>query len=160
VESFRLDHTRVRAPYVRLAKRVPVPGGSHEVLAYDLRLRTPNTELLSPRVTHSLEHLLAVSLRSVAQGTEEVKVLDVSPMGCRTGFYLTFLSRTGRLSLERVVGLVEGALDEALGYERVPGASVESCGGYEEHDLAGARDVINGLRLERLVALKDPPLLH
>ena len=130
------------------------------MLAFDLRLRTPNTELLSPRVTHSLEHLLAVSLRSVAQGTEDVKVLDVSPMGCRTGFYLTFLSRAGRLSLERVVGLVEEALDDALGYGSVPGASVESCGGYEEHDLAGARDVISGLKFQRLVALKDPPLLH
>jgi len=160
VESFRLDHTRVRAPYVRLAKRVPVPGGGHEVLAYDLRLRTPNTELLSPKVIHSLEHLLAVSLRSVTQGVEGVKVLDVSPMGCRTGFYLTFLSEAGHLSLERVVGLVEEALDEALGYESVPGASMESCGGYEEHDLPGARDVIQGLRFESLVALRDPPLLR
>jgi len=160
VESFRLDHTKVRAPYVRLAKRVPVLGGDHEVLAYDLRLRTPNTELLSPRVVHSLEHLLAVSLRSVTQGAEGVRVLDVGPMGCRTGFYLIFLSRAGHLSLGQVVELVEEALDEALSYESVPGASVESCGGYEEHDLAGARGVILGLRFERLVALNDPPLLQ
>src|SRR5699024_11815148 len=43
--------------------------------SYDLALPTA--------ALHTLEHLLAVNLRDYIEG-----VIDLSPMGCRTGFYL------------------------------------------------------------------------
>ncbi|MFN4071707.1 MAG: S-ribosylhomocysteine lyase, partial [Thermus caldifontis] len=44
VESFGLDHTKVQAPYVRLAGRKKV--GSGLVEKYDLRLAQPNREAI------------------------------------------------------------------------------------------------------------------
>ena len=42
MESFSLDHTKVKAPYVRLAGRKALAGGVVE--KYDLRLAQPNRE--------------------------------------------------------------------------------------------------------------------
>jgi S-ribosylhomocysteine lyase len=81
VESFGLDHTKVQAPYVRLAGRKRVASGVVE--KYDLRLAQPNREALPTAALHTLEHLLAGYIRDHLPG-----VIDLSPMGCRTGFYL------------------------------------------------------------------------
>ena len=45
VESFDLDHTRVRAPYVRLAGTQTTPSGD-TISKYDLRLLQPNQDAL------------------------------------------------------------------------------------------------------------------
>lgn len=89
VESFALDHTKVRAPYVRLAGRKPLGGGVVE--KYDLRLAQPNREAIPTASLHTLEHLLAGYLRDHLEG-----VIDLSPMGCRTGFYLVAEGPLGR----------------------------------------------------------------
>ncbi|MGD0804825.1 MAG: S-ribosylhomocysteine lyase [Candidatus Bathyarchaeia archaeon] len=64
LESFSLDHTKIKAPYIRLSKRVEVPGSGYEISTFDFRVRIPNTELLTPKITHSLEHLFAIALRA------------------------------------------------------------------------------------------------
>lgn len=130
VESFKLDHTRVRAPYVRLAGRVLTPRGD-VVEKYDLRLAQPNREALPTASLHTLEHLLAGLLRDHLDG-----LIDLSPMGCRTGFYLTVL---GPLSPARVLEAWEKALQGVLRAEEVPGASEKECGNYRDHDLEGAK---------------------
>src|SRR5690606_28298722 len=89
LESFELDHTRVRAPYVRLAGRYQGPRGD-VVTKYDLRLVQPNRAELPTAALHTIEHLLAGYLRD-ALPREEGVIVDGSPMGCRTGFYLTVL---------------------------------------------------------------------
>jgi len=51
-------------------------------------------------------------------------------------------------------------LPKALLYEELPGASVETCGAYREHDLNGARSEIQRLVNADIVALENPPLLQ
>jgi len=58
VESFNLDHTRVAAPFVRVADRKRLPGGD-ELVKYDVRFCQPNREHLDMRAVHSIEHLTA-----------------------------------------------------------------------------------------------------
>ena len=41
VESFNLDHTKVAAPYVRVADRKELPGGD-VLVKYDVRFCQPN----------------------------------------------------------------------------------------------------------------------
>ncbi len=160
MESFNLDHTRIKAPYLRLSKRVEVPGSEYEISTFDFRLRTPNTELLTPKVTHSLEHLFAVALRAECEEHEpDLKVLDVSPMGCRTGYYLTILNPVGALPLSRATDAVKAMLPEALEIKELPGAHLETCGAYKEHDFDHARDEITRLTRVEIVPLEDPPLL-
>lgn len=130
VESFSLDHTRVKAPYVRLAGRKALAGGVVE--KYDLRLAQPNREALPTGALHTLEHLLAGYLRDHLPG-----VIDLSPMGCRTGFYLVVEGPVGE---KKVLEAFAQALKDVLAHEgEVPGASFKECGNYRDHDLPGAK---------------------
>jgi S-ribosylhomocysteine lyase len=160
LESFSLDHTRIKAPYLRLSKRVEVPGSEYEISTFDFRLRTPNTELLTPKVTHSLEHLFAVALRAeFEEHQQDLKVLDVSPMGCRTGFYLTVLNPVGALPLSRAMKAVKAMLHGAMEIKELPGARLETCGAYKEHDFERAREEISHLASQEILPLEKPPLL-
>ena len=127
---------------------------------YDFRVRTPNTQLLTPKVTHSLEHLFAVALRDdFEEHHRDLSVIDVSPMGCRTGFYVTVLNSRGTLPLGRIAASMRSMLDIALEIESLPGARRETCGAFEEHDLVGARSEIRRLVGEGIAPLDNPPHL-
>ena len=80
VESFNLDHTRVAAPFVRIADRKRLPGGD-ELIKYDVRFCQPNREHLEMKAVHSIEHLTAELMRNHTD-----RLIDWSPMGCQTGF--------------------------------------------------------------------------
>ncbi len=130
VESFNLDHTKVRAPYVRRAGSHVTPRG--DVIAkFDLRLAQPNEAALESGAVHTLEHLLASGLRDQLEG-----VVDLSPMGCRTGFYLV---HDGDVPEERVKMAFEKTLLGVLEVSKIPGVSELECGNYRDHDLAGAK---------------------
>jgi S-ribosylhomocysteine lyase len=85
VASFDLDHTRVRAPYVRLAVSTPAPRGDI-ISKFDLRLVQPNQAEVPTAPLHTIEHLLAGYLRGALAETGAGEIIDASPMGCRTGF--------------------------------------------------------------------------
>jgi len=85
VESFNLDHTRVVAPFVRIADRKRLPGGD-ELVKYDVRFCQPNREHLDMRAVHSIEHLTAELMRNRTD-----RLIDFGPMGCQTGFYALML---------------------------------------------------------------------
>ena len=82
IESFTLDHTKVKAPYVRLISEEKGPNGDI-VSNFDVRLCQPNRQEIPTGVMHTLEHLFALYLRPRITG-----YLDCSPFGCRTGFHL------------------------------------------------------------------------
>ena len=58
LDSFRVDHTRMHAPAVRIAKKMTTPKGD-PITVYDLRFTVPNQEALSEKGIHTLEHLFA-----------------------------------------------------------------------------------------------------
>ena len=82
IESFTLDHTKVKAPYVRLISEEKGPNGDI-VSNFDVRLCQPNRQEIPTGVMHTLEHLFALYLRPRITG-----YLDCSPFGCRTGYPL------------------------------------------------------------------------
>jgi S-ribosylhomocysteine lyase len=107
-----------------------------------------------------LEHLFAVALRAEFEEHQPgLKVLDVSPMGCRTGYYLTVLNPVGTLSLVRATEAVKAMLQVALEIRELPGARLETCGAYKEHDFERAREEISHLTREEITPLEKPPLL-
>ena len=132
VASFDLDHTRVVAPYVRLAGRYLGEKGD-VVTKYDLRMVQPNEAEIPTGPLHTIEHLLAGYLRRCLPGVE---VIDASPMGCRTGFYLTVL---GEPDMTAVRAAFEAALGLVAAHEgEVPGCSELRCGNWRDHSLPGA----------------------
>ena len=57
VESFNLDHTKVVAPYIRLAGTMEGINGD-VIKKYDLRFKQPNKAHMDMPALHSLEHLM------------------------------------------------------------------------------------------------------
>ena len=160
LESFTLDHTKLVAPYVRHAKTVPVPDSDYEIKVYDFRVKTPNIKLIDPKTIHTMEHLLATAIRGVfPERHPECKVVDLSPMGCRTGFYISVLTPIGKLSLEEMTDAVSDVIVGALSIDELPGATIETCGGYLEHDFKDAKDELTTLSVHELVPLVKPPFL-
>ncbi|MEX2535909.1 MAG: S-ribosylhomocysteine lyase [Trueperaceae bacterium] len=131
-ESFDLDHTRVRAPYVRLAANYQGPHGD-VVRKFDLRLVQPNQAEIPTAALHTIEHLFAGYLRDELGS----KVVDASPMGCRTGFYLTVL---GGVEEEEAREAFKYALAKVACHNgEIPGCSELECGNYRDHSLPGAK---------------------
>ena len=155
VASFDLDHTAVRAPYVRAAGRYLGPRGD-VVTKFDLRLVQPNVQEIPTAPLHTIEHLLAGYLRDALPG---VTLVDASPMGCRTGFYLTFLDDPAE---ESVRVAAEHALAAVRDHEgAIPGCSPERCGNWRDHSLPGAKawaaEVLDrGLIVQPTVLLTEP----
>lgn len=134
VESFTLDHDKVTAPYVRKAQVLAVDQGFPQIVIskFDVRFAQPNQEFLPNGALHTLEHFFATFVR---QETEAL--IDISPMGCRTGFYFIF---SGDRSVAWVIDKVCKALKVVLSWEEaVPGAVRRECGNYLEHDLEEAK---------------------
>ena len=130
VESFELDHRKVKAPYVRKCCVLEGAKGD-KVTKFDLRFLQPNKEAFGTAAMHGLEHILAHELRTRLDG-----IIDFSPMGCRTGFY--FLT-TG-MTHAQALSLTKDALAFIESFEgEVPGVSAVECGNYRDHDLEGAK---------------------
>lgn len=130
VESFNLDHRTVAAPYVRLADTKVLPAGD-VIQKYDVRFTQPNRAHLEMPVVHSLEHLFAEHSRN-----HSTRVIDFSPMGCQTGFYLIL---QGEWELDAVLDLVQTTLEDVLVATEVPAANEVQCGWGANHTLEGAQ---------------------
>lgn len=131
VESFQLDHRRVAAPYIRKAGVLKGEKGD-KVTKFDLRFLQPNQEAMPTASLHALEHLLAGFLREHLD-----HVIDLSPMGCRTGFYLILW---GDVEPEIVKSALEASLKQVLEAEEVPAANDLQCGNYRDLSLFGAKE--------------------
>lgn len=130
VESFQLDHNLVKAPYVRQAGREEHQGAV--VQKYDLRFLQPNQEAMPTAALHTLEHLLATYLRDELSG-----IIDISPMGCRTGFYMIMWDAA---TPEAVRDALVTVLEKVTTTEVVPAVSAKECGNYRDHSLFSAQE--------------------
>jgi len=132
VESFNLDHTKVKAPYVRL---VGVTEGEHgdKIYKYDIRFCQPNKEHMDMPGLHSLEHLMAENIRNHID-----HVIDLSPMGCQTGFYLSILNNE---SYDEVLLAIEKTLNDVINATEVPACNPVQCGWAANHSLEGAQAI-------------------
>lgn len=131
VESFKLDHTKVKAPYIRKCCVLDGIKGD-KVTKFDLRFLQPNAEAFGTAAMHGLEHLLATYLRETLDN-----IIDLSPMGCRTGFYLILWGEVETITVKE--GL-EKALKMVLEVNEMPAATAIECGNYKDLSLFGAKE--------------------
>ncbi|EAE2539273.1 TPA: S-ribosylhomocysteine lyase [Listeria monocytogenes] len=130
VESFNLDHTKVKAPFVRLAgTKVGVHGD--EIYKYDVRFKQPNKEHMEMPALHSLEHLMAELARNHTD-----KLVDISPMGCQTGFYVSFINHR---DYDDALEIIATTLTDVLAATEVPACNEVQCGWAASHSLEGAK---------------------
>ena len=155
LDSFKVDHTKMNAPAVRVAKTMRTPKGD-DITIFDLRFCIPNKEILPPKGIHTLEHLFAGFMRDHLN-SDNVEIIDISPMGCRTGFYMLI---AGKYTSAQIVPLVKDMFAFMADFKGdVPGACARDCGNFRDMNLPMAnyladkflREVLNNIDDSRLV---------
>lgn len=144
VESFLLDHNTVKAPYVRLAGTEQEQGAV--IQKYDLRFLQPNTDALPTAAVHTFEHLLATWMRDELTG-----IIDISPMGCRTGFYMIMW---GEHDIKEIRDALQFVLEKIKTATSIPAVTAKECGNYKDHSLFSAQEYAK-IVLEQGISL-DP----
>ncbi len=134
VESFELDHTIVKAPYVRLISEEFGPKGD-VITNFDVRLVQPNQNSIETAGLHTIEHLLAKLIRQRIDG-----MIDCSPFGCRTGFHLIMWGEHSSTEIAKVIKSSLEEIADGISWEDVPGTTIESCGNYKDHSLFAAKE--------------------
>ncbi|CUU81062.1 S-ribosylhomocysteinase [Campylobacter hyointestinalis] len=137
LDSFKVNHTIMNAPGVRLAKTMKTPKGD-EISVFDLRFCKPNIEIMSERGTHTLEHLFAGFMREHLND-DKTEIIDISPMGCRTGFYMSVI---GVPSWQKVAVAWEESMKDILGVASqsdIPELNIYQCGTCSMHSLDEAK---------------------
>lgn len=140
VESFNLDHRTVSAPYVRVADVKQLPLG--DVLTkYDVRFCQPNKDHLEMPAVHSIEHTFAECVRDHSDD-----VVDFSPMGCQTGFYLLMAAQP---DVPATIELVAQTFQDILEATEVPAANEVQCGWGANHSLEAAQTAVKAMLAQK-----------
>lgn len=143
LDSFTVDHTRMQAPAVRVAKTMTTPHGD-PITVFDLRFCLPNAEIMGERGIHTLEHLFAGFMRDHLNG-DGVEIIDISPMGCRTGFYMSLI---GQPDEARVAQAWLAAMADVLAVQdqsQIPELNLYQCGTAAMHSLSEAQQIARGI---------------
>ncbi|TDO98332.1 S-ribosylhomocysteine lyase [Marinomonas balearica] len=157
LDSFRVDHTRMHAPAVRVAKSMATPKGD-TITVFDLRFCIPNEEILSEKGIHTLEHLFAGFMRDHLN-SDSVEIIDISPMGCRTGFYMSLV---GTPIEATVAASWKAAMEDVLEVKEkgdIPELNEYQCGTYQMHSLDEAKEIAKNI-LERDVQVNSNQELY
>lgn len=139
LDSFKVDHTRMPAPAVRLAKIMQTPKGD-TICVFDLRFTRPNVESLSEKGTHTLEHLFAGFMREHLN-SKGVEIIDISPMGCRTGFYMSLIGKPSEDSVKEAWELSMRDILKVKNQEDIPELNIYQCGNAVMHSLKEAQEI-------------------
>ncbi|CAA6820265.1 MAG: S-ribosylhomocysteine lyase (EC / Autoinducer-2 production protein LuxS [uncultured Sulfurovum sp.] len=143
LDSFTVDHTKMPAPAVRVAKSMSTPSGD-DITVFDLRFVRPNENILSERGIHTLEHLFAGFMRDHLN-SKKVEIIDLSPMGCRTGFYMSLL---GAPKEKKVAKAWKKAMEDVLDVANqsdIPELNLYQCGTCEMHSLDEAQEIAKNI---------------
>lgn len=139
LDSFTVDHTIMKAPAVRIAKTMQTPS-KDTITVFDLRFTAPNKDILSEKGIHTLEHLYAGFMRDHLNG-DNVEIIDISPMGCRTGFYMSLI---GTPSEAQVGDAWLASMNDVLAVNSqndIPELNEYQCGTYLMHSLSDAKSI-------------------
>ncbi len=121
------------------------------ITVFDLRFCKPNKEMMGEKGIHTLEHLFAGFMRDHLNG-DDVEIIDISPMGCRTGFYMSVI---GAPSEERVAKAWVASMRDVLNVERmedIPELNIYQCGSCKMHSLEEAKEIARNV-LERGIGI-------
>ena len=153
LDSFKVDHTKMNAPAVRFAKSMSSKSGD-PITVFDLRFTQPNTEPnLSSEGIHTLEHLFASFMRDHLNG-DDIEIIDLSPMGCRTGFYMSLF---GEPAEEKVAIAWKESMKDVLSVpteDDIPELNIYQCGTYKMHSLKDAKDISRNV-LDKGIKIMD-----
>ena len=157
LDSFRVDHTIMDAPAVRVAKTMKSHSGDI-ISVFDLRFYKPNKKMMDEKGIHTLEHLFAGFIREHLN-SKKVEIIDCSPMGCRTGFYMSVL---GSPSEKKVAKAMKKSMEDVLKVAKksdIPELNIYQCGTYKMHSLKNAKKIAKDI-LSTKIGIMDNEKLY
>jgi len=157
LDSFKVDHTKMKAPAVRIAKTMKSKKGD-DISVFDIRIHKPNEDKMTVKGIHTLEHLFAGFIREHLNN-KDVEIIDCSPMGCRTGFYMSCL---GTPSEKDVAKATEKAMKDVLKVKseaNIPELNLQQCGTYKMHSLKSAKKTAKFVLKHGVGIMKNKKLL-
>lgn len=164
LDSFTVDHTKMNAPAVRVAKTMQTPKGD-DITVFDLRFCRPNIEIMPMKGVHTLEHLFAGFMRDHLNSSS-VEIIDISPMGCRTGFYMSVIGRPDESAVAQAWNAAMEDVLKVASQNDIPELNKYQCGTYTDHSLEEAQDIARHI-LERGIGVNkndeltlDPSFLN
>lgn len=112
---------------------------------------------MSEKGTHTLEHLFAGFMRDHLNG-DGVEIIDISPMGCRTGFYMSLI---GEPDEQRVANAWKSAMQDVLKVQdqaKIPELNIYQCGTYKMHSLEEAQQIARNVLASEIRVNKNDEL--
>ena len=156
LDSFCVDHTIMPAPAVRRAKGMRTPSGD-DITVYDLRFYKPNVKMMGDKGIHTLEHLFAGFMRDHLN-SDRTEIIDVSPMGCKTGFYMSVI---GTPAEEEVAAAWKASMEDILNVKEqrdIPELNAYQCGTYKMHSLDEAHTIAEDILNEGIGIMDNDAL--
>ena len=77
--------------------------------------------------------------------SSSVEIIDISPMGCRTGFYMSLL---GSPKEQEVAKAWKASMQDVLNVKsqsEIPELNIYQCGTYTMHSLDEAKEIAKGI---------------
>jgi len=152
LDSFRVDHTKMNAPAVRIAKQMKSKKGDI-ITVLDLRFYKPNKEKMSGKGIHTLEHLFAGFIREHLNN-KDIEIIDCSPMGCRTGFYMSVLGNPKEKTVAKAMIASMKDVLKVKSKADIPELNIYQCGTYKMHSLKDAKNIAKNI-IKKGVGIMD-----
>jgi S-ribosylhomocysteine lyase len=87
-----------------------------------------------------------------------VEIIDISPMGCRTGFYMSLL---GSPKKKEIIGAWENSMRDILEVKLkkdIPELNIYQCGSYKMHSLKDAKMIAKRVLKRGISKMKNSEL--
>ena len=156
LDSFKVDHTIMPAPAVRVAKTMKTPKGD-DITVFDLRFCVPNEKMLSEKGIHTLEHLFAGFIRNHLN-SDSVEIIDVSPMGCRTGFYMSLIGTPDETMVAAEKKKAMKDVLEVKSQNDIPELNEYQCGTCAMHSLDEAKEIAKDILSSKIDVMSNEKL--
>ena len=156
LDSFMVDHTKMKAPAVRVAKQIKT-NKDEIITVFDIRLYRPNKAKMTAKGLHTLEHLFAGFIRDHLN-SKNVEIIDCSPMGCRTGFYMSVI---GEPNNEEIVNAFKKSMQDILKVKSkkdIPELNKYQCGTYKMHSLKDAKKIAQNVLTKGIGVMNNEEL--
>lgn len=157
LDSFKVDHTKMKAPSVRIAKTMKTKKGE-DIMIFDLRFLAPNTDVLPEKGLHTLEHLFAGYMRDYLN-SDSVEIIDISPMGCKTGFYMSLIGAPVESDVKNAFMKSMETITSLPDDYEIPAANPLQCGSYLLHSLSEAKEIAKNVAKKGICVNHNDDLL-
>jgi S-ribosylhomocysteine lyase len=83
------------------------------------------------------------------------EIIDISPMGCRTGFYMSVI---GEPKTQEIIDAFKKSMQDILNTNDIPEANIYQCGSCYMHSLNAAKEVAKHILNKNIVEIDNESL--